>query len=316
MDLLSKTLLSLKIKNMLVATLHLGEPWGFTSNDRYYGMSFHVLDNDCWLTPEGYQPIHLHAGDSFIYPNGGLMTVSSELNTEAVAFPKMLNKPEGEFDGFDSYIPGAYGDIHWGGSGKITRLLNVMFEIEPHSRSALFDALPTFFVLRKHECPDSQILKDALSAIASEEYNERPGEYAIKYNLSSVLLHSQLRTHITLTNYSSGIIAAIKDTFLHKSLAAIHKEPEVKWTADSLAKLAGLSRTGLIERFSRILDSTPTKYIHKHRMQLAVSMLKNTESNIEQIAYELGYSSVKIFRRYFVEEFSMTPSQLRKSSYS
>ena len=313
MDLLSETLLSLKIKNMLIGTYNLSAAWGFSSEGFGYGFSFNVMENSCWITPEGKQPIKLHVGDSFIFPRGGHMSLSSDKEVEIHPVADVWNSEEKSFIGFDKHPPGAYYETTWGGGGEKTRLLSLVFEIEEQSRSALFNALPNFVVLRKHECQEVHFIRSALYAIALEGNNTQPGEYAIKNHISEALLVSQLRTHVAQTNYSSGLLAAIKDPYLQRVLIALHKEPHIRWTVESMAEQAGLSRTAFAKRFRETLGDTPMHYLHRHRMELAASMLKKTRSNIELIAQELGYANSQNFRKHFLRTYKMPPNAFRNT---
>ncbi len=241
------------------------------------------------------------------------MSLSSDKNTKIHTIADVFDSEETEFAGFENYPPGAYYNIEWGGGGDITRLLGLIFEIDEQSQSTLFNALPNAMVLRKDECRGLQALKDALMSFTSEENNMEPGEYAIKNNVSEALLKSQFRAHVTQTNYSSGILGAIKDPYLQRVLVAIQKQPEAPWTLAAMAKEAGLSRTAFAERFRRILKDTPMNYLHQHRMRLALSMLRDTQWNIERIANTLGYTTARVFRNHFNRHFQMSPNQYRKT---
>ncbi|AEF55431.1 MULTISPECIES: AraC family transcriptional regulator [Marinomonas] len=314
MDLLSETLLSLKIKNMLIGTYHLSAPWGFSSQGFDYGFSFNVIENSCWITPEGEEPIELHSGDSFIFPRGGPMSLSSDHQVEIHPVADVWNSEEESFIGFEQHPPGAYYETHWGGGGEKTRLLSLVFEIEEQSRSSLFNALPHFLVLRKHECQEFHLIRSALYAIAQEKTNMQPGEYAIRNHISEALLVSQLRAHVAQTHYSSGLLAAIKDPYLQPLLIALHKTPQKKWSVELMAKEAGLSRTAFAKRFNNILDNTPMNYLHQHRMELAATKLKETQANVETIAQDLGYANSQHFRKHFLRTYQQSPSAYRNSS--
>ncbi|AEF54843.1 helix-turn-helix domain-containing protein [Marinomonas posidonica] len=313
MDILSDALLALKIKNLMIGMFNLSAPWGFYTKNDNVGMSYTALDQSVWVTFENANAVELYQGDSIILPRGGLLSIASNRDAQLSRIEDVWQTTFSQgFDGFDRYPPGSYNETSWGGGGEISHLMGMIFEIEQTTRGALFDALPNFILLRKYECPHFQTIKQALLSIVAEENNLVSGEYALKNNLSEALLRSQLRAHVLQTNYSSGIIAAIKDAFLHRALLAIHREPQKKWTVATLAEKAGLSRTAFSERFRKTLGDTPMNYTHSYRMQLAVSLLKDTKMSIEQIAHKLGYSSDRIFRAHFNRVYRLSPSHYRK----
>ncbi|MFS4582918.1 cupin domain-containing protein [Phaeobacter sp. C3_T13_0] len=312
MDLLSETLLTLKIKNMLIGTYNLSAPWGFSSEGVDFGFSFTVIENSCWITPEGAEPIELKTGDSFIFPRGGRMSISSELGVEIRPVADVWNSDDIAFVGFDQYPPGAFSQTTWGGGGDKARLLSLIFEIEEQSRTGLFNALPDYWVLRKGESEEFHMIRSALSTIAQEGSNTRPGEYAIKSHISEALLVSQIRAHVIQTDYSSGLLAAIKDPYLQNVLIALHEKPQMRWTIDLMAQEACLSRTAFAKRFKKTLNETPMNYLHQHRLTLAASKLKATHQNVETIAREVGYVDGQHLRKHFLKAFETTPGSFRK----
>lgn len=64
--------------------------------------------------------------------------------------------------------------------------------------------------------------------------------------------------------------------------------------------------------FKEQLGENFSTYIEKVRIEKAVSLLKNTESGIMEIAEEVGYNSDKTFRRVFKKVKGVSPSDFRR----
>lgn len=61
-----------------------------------------------------------------------------------------------------------------------------------------------------------------------------------------------------------------------------------------------------------IASENPTIYIRKARLHHAMELLRTTDRNISQVAYDVGFTDPNYFSRVFSEEFGMPPSGVRK----
>jgi AraC-like DNA-binding protein len=60
-------------------------------------------------------------------------------------------------------------------------------------------------------------------------------------------------------------------------MAALHAEPERKWTVTELASAAAVSRSVLDQRFREVLGRSPIRYLTEWRMHLADDLLRTTD---------------------------------------
>ena len=81
---------------------------------------------------------------------------------------------------------------------------------------------------------------------------------------------------------------------------------------DCLCKQLFLSRMQLHRKLKCICGLSTSAYIRKIKLQRAMNLMKNTDLNISQIAYKLGYKDPSYFTRIFVQRFHISPSQMRK----
>jgi len=79
-----------------------------------------------------------------------------------------------------------------------------------------------------------------------------------------------------------------------------------------LAKEVGLSRSALLERFSRYLSEPPMTYLIRLRLQLAARALTATGRGVVEIASDVGYESEAAFNRAFKREFGLPPARYRR----
>jgi AraC-like DNA-binding protein len=94
-------------------------------------------------------------------------------------------------------------------------------------------------------------------------------------------------------------------------MAALHGEPERKWTVAELASTAAVSRSVLDQRFREVLGRSPIKYLTEWRMHLADELLATTELSIAAVARRIGYVSEEAFSRAFRRSHGSSPGAWR-----
>lgn len=82
---------------------------------------------------------------------------------------------------------------------------------------------------------------------------------------------------------------------------------------DTLAAVAGLSRSGLMWKFRRHFDTTPQKHLTMLRMQLAKQLLLESGLSVTEIAEKCGYGDVYYFSNAFHQNIGVSPTAFRKS---
>jgi len=92
----------------------------------------------------------------------------------------------------------------------------------------------------------------------------------------------------------------------------MHIRPETPWRMDELAALCGISIPHLTEVFRRDFGQTPWQYLIRHRIEVAVEILKTSDRPITEIAHELGFSSSQHFADVFRKLRGHSPSRERR----
>lgn len=92
----------------------------------------------------------------------------------------------------------------------------------------------------------------------------------------------------------------------------ILKNPAKAYSLEQLSFKSGLTQAKLQEGFKFLYNRTVTEYIRHVRLESARDMLKNTDLNISQIVYSIGFSSRSYFSKIFKEKYEITPNQFKK----
>ena len=70
-----------------------------------------------------------------------------------------------------------------------------------------------------------------------------------------------------------------------------------------------MSRVSLYKKLLRLTGKTPIECIRTIRLKRAVQLLKNSNLNIGNIAYEVGFNNPNYFSKVFKEEYGKLPSE-------
>ena len=103
----------------------------------------------------------------------------------------------------------------------------------------------------------------------------------------------------------TGWLAGLRDDYVARALALLHRDVTRSWTVDELGRQVGLSRSALAERFTHLIGVAPMHYLANWRMQVAAQELRNRSSSLAQIANTVGYESEAAFSRAFKKAFGV-----------
>jgi AraC-like DNA-binding protein len=130
--------------------------------------------------------------------------------------------------------------------------------------------------------------------------------------LSEALFVDTLRRYVAgLPDDQRGWLAGARDPVVGRSLGLLHRRIAYPWTIADLADQVGISRSALVERFTRYLADPPMTYLTRWRLQLAARSLERTSRGVAEIAADIGYESEAAFSRAFKREFGAPPGRYR-----
>lgn len=108
-------------------------------------------------------------------------------------------------------------------------------------------------------------------------------------------------SEIEITSLDEQLVAnAIK--YVEGNMA----RPEL--SVEELSQALGMSRVHLYKKLSQITGKSPTEFIRIIRLKRAAQLLRESQLNVSEIAYRVGFNNPKYFSKYFKEEFGVLPS--------
>ena len=84
-----------------------------------------------------------------------------------------------------------------------------------------------------------------------------------------------------------------------------------KFCIDYVSSALYVNKYYLMRTFKELTGSTLLKYLNEVRCASAKEMLEKTDTNIEIIAYSVGYATASHFAKVFKSIYGKTPSAIR-----
>ena len=138
------------------------------------------------------------------------------------------------------------------------------------------------------------------------------GGQGVLGRLSELMFIDVVRRYLEgLPAERSDWLSGLRDPFVGRALASLHRNPARHWTIESLARNVGLSRSALAERFTQFVGQPPMQYLAQWRMQLAANHLLSGLDSVAVIANRVGYESEAAFSRAFKKAVGVPPATWR-----
>ena len=125
--------------------------------------------------------------------------------------------------------------------------------------------------------------------------------------------HANLSLSKTLLREASTQTADLEDAFLQKIRRIIEKDlSNGDIGMPQLIRKIGMSRSQVYKKVKALTGKSPSQYIRSIRLAHAQKMLQESDLNISEIGYEVGFSSPNYFSQVFFDEFGCRPNEIRK----
>lgn len=157
--------------------------------------------------------------------------------------------------------------------------------------------------------------------LASPQISCRLMERLYKYagETSSLVSAAQSNTISALLTEMTVSLAGKDSEFsrnhrVQKLADFIRENCEKPLSLDDFMEIVHLSKYHLIRIFERQIGMSPYKYLHLCRIERSISLLKNTELSVSEIATMVGYTDSVVYIRHFKSFHKVTPGKYRATS--
>ena len=303
MDALSQVLRSFRLRGSFYAAWDLAAPWGLSFRPASSAPFHYVESGEMWMVTDDGRRVHLEEGDVLVLFDGAGHRVGDRPTTPAEPIKTVVaRQPRGWSHSY-------------GGRGRRSRLVCGTFAIdERDSVPASLQQLPAVVHIHRDSSPRWHAFTQTLALLADELHRGEAGAERAAALLTETLLIHVLRAVLARTEpAAAGWMEGLRDPRIAAALAAIHGEPEKRWTLAALARAAGLSRSVFAERFHARVGTPPMTYLARWRLQLAARWLRESAMSVTEILHRLGYASAAAFHRAFKREHGLAPTAYRRA---
>jgi signal transduction histidine kinase/ligand-binding sensor domain-containing protein/DNA-binding response OmpR family regulator len=104
-------------------------------------------------------------------------------------------------------------------------------------------------------------------------------------------------------------ITSLDEKLMQKALQYVESNiSRCELSVEELSRELGMSRVHLYKKLISITGKSPIEFIRIIRLKRAAQLLRESQQNVSEIAYQVGFNSPKGFSKYFKEEFGVLPS--------
>ncbi len=150
-------------------------------------------------------------------------------------------------------------------------------------------------------------MQNAVSKIFSTKYTGTLRKMFLQSQITELLTH--FFAHI-----SDGEKESIKPSEKEKLYNAkdiMSKNIATPPSLNELSKMIGLNSNSLKKNFKALFGVPVFKYLQNERLEKANDLLRNSEMNIQEVSWFVGYESVSSFSNAFLKKFGFRPSKLK-----
>jgi AraC-like DNA-binding protein len=255
-----------------------------------------VVSGQCWLAVEGVaDPVRLRTGDCFLLPRGWPFRLASDLTLPPIDALALFRAKEN-------------GSVSLYNGGGECCVVGGHFVLDGDHADILLGMLPPIVHIRKES--DKAALRWSLDRMMQELREPQQGGFLVIDHLVHMMLVQALRLHLA-EGIEGGVgwLFALADKQMSAAITAMHDDPAHRWTLQSLAERAGMSRTTFALKFKQTVGASPMDYLTRWRMLVAGDRLTTSGDPISAIALSLGYESESAFSTAFKRVMGCSPRQ-------
>jgi AraC-like DNA-binding protein len=255
------------------------------------------------VNDEDEEDFLIGSGEVILFPHNDLHLMGSDVSLAPVKGSNLIQPPK----------DGELLSIRHGGNGARTRVVCGFLGCDSADGNPVISNLPSAIKLNVEEGGAAEWIRSTFQYAAAEVAAGHPGSETVLAKLSELLFVEAVRRYAdTLPEGQTGWLAGMRDRYVARALALLHRDIKRSWTVDDLGREVGLSRSALAERFTRLIGMAPKHYLANWRMQVAAQELRNTGASLASIANTVGYESEAAFSRAFKKIFGSAPATWRR----
>lgn len=110
-------------------------------------------------------------------------------------------------------------------------------------------------------------------------------------------------------------ITSLDETLIKKAVAYVEANMNrCELSVEELSHELGMSRVHLYKKLTSITGKSPIEFIRIIRLKRGAQLLRESQLNVSEVAYAVGFNNPKAFAKYFKEEFGVLPSAYQQKA--
>ena len=152
-------------------------------------------------------------------------------------------------------------------------------------------------------------VESLVATMMAEQTERRPGfEVLLRAKLLEIITYMS-RAYLGEKSRESQSLLRVT-----KVISAIELNYSKEWKLDDLVKLSGMSKSNLLTTFRKATGNSPLAYLLTVRIQRASEMIRNSNKNITEIAFAVGFNDSNYFTRQFKKITHVSPREYREKN--
>ncbi|RBL90677.1 helix-turn-helix transcriptional regulator [Chitinophaga flava] len=155
--------------------------------------------------------------------------------------------------------------------------------------------------------PVTGLIQEILQLSEAWQGNVYSGSW--EYELLTTLKH--ILPHISKQPFTL-LLPTTDDMRMQEILSYLHDNVSETLMLPDIAARFGYSVRSLTRLFKQTLNTSFLQYVKMMKMTRAMELLLQTDKNVSEVAYEVGYSGLTAFSNTFQQMINMRPSDFRQ----
>jgi AraC-like DNA-binding protein len=267
----------------------------------------YVVDGEMDAALRNQRPQRLRSGEVVLFPRNDFHLIGSDVSLSPVPAAAVI------LAGGNRIVQ----PVRHGGGGDEAHMVCGYLGCDSDLINPIVSTLPPSLILKVDDTPAADWIRSTFQYAAHEVANGQTGSTAVLSKLSELLFVEAVQHYVrSIPEGQTGWLAGLRDPAVSRALALMHANIVHVWSVEELAREAGLSRSGLAERFTRVIGVSPMHYLAEWRLQVAGQKLKDSNDPLVRIAEQVGYESEAAFSRAFKKKFGTAPATWRRAQQS
>ena len=264
----------------------------------------YICSGELSLEIDGAEAVTASSGEILVLPRNEPHRLGSATGLKPVPAVSLLQQA----------ADGGLAKIDYGGGGSATRILCGFLGNDARS-DPVIASLPRVMKLGLAEGLSGEWVESSIRFSAAELARGEASSPAVLARMAELLFAEAVRHHVASLPRGQDLwTSGLRDPAVGRAIELLQCRLAEHWTAEVLAREVGLSRSAFAERFTQAMGHPPMHYLARLRLETAARRLRETQTPIAVVAYDVGYESEAAFSRAFKRQFGAAPGAWRKKA--